>query len=990
MRENERTFSRGKGIMTKKTAQKSLPVLTRPIAPLPVHLKDEWADPRQPEYVAMREKASWKCPNGHPNYEETRERRARYGKGCPVCAGKASPAALQTPAPKAKRAPKATASAPPAAPAAATPAAPAAPAAPTSAPLLPSFRTLSAQSGGFVVRDALLAPMALYAFQLVKFPPAQSRPRATRRHVLVVDRSGSMYGDMTGLQSTLIKLLAVEELRRPDVLLSLVSYSSTGDVTEHFRDVRADGIGLREIDEINRLCPTGLTCMSGGLRAALGILNTSPLGTEAVVTLHSDGYANDASPMSERRAILDTILPALASVPGVTVNTIAYRSSSDFNFLAQIANAGRGVCIQAGNLADLASALERVQRSVAGAPVAQYIEVARADREYILAINPARQRTILHAPRKVRAAGSEIVRVEADDVAFRVWPVEDATALRQIAGVVEGSVVIADSAGTRSYSSQAQPENVSLMLAFARGLIGVGEATLGKLVAVSTGVVALGKHARALTGPQIAALAAETESQLWGVPGARHALSPSPAPAVTLPELLALLGKWRSSIKVHVPTLMEGYKRVGVRRVPGKWVDGKLARPLVDVAPRRAGAIGSHGWADLTSIEINGEEAAINLTCAQPVDLVRWDSEERTGTPTRLGEVAGVSLEHLRTFRSFTILADGATRVDSLPIRVTSVAAWIDLRASGVAACGGNFDPTRPVDVSLNLPLLRSARDVAPPDAKTIRSALAVSTLAKLLRASLADGEERTGYTPEQIAALRDVHLTPSLYFSPPTTYAYPDVKRAQIEGKIDSRVRYRVTFGADGILSPSELSSPSALIQRHFVVTQGGSTAIPIEKPTAIDFFNPANGVRAKTDEEKRRQKPSPEDDIALPLYRFAMSRRAQPATFLAGAVALPFSPPRGEWSDAAARRETLDLYEKWLDSYYERRTDAVFFVGATGTVPQSWGPALTAEDLERATTGAVVVPKAYRDGAFYRIEGDGVRAIACVRAEESLYSVD
>jgi pilus retraction protein PilT len=153
------------------------------------------------------------------------------------------------------------------------------------------------------------------AFPLVKFPPAQSRPHTTRRHVLVVDRSGSMYGDMTGLQSTLIKLLAVEELRRPDVLLSLVSYSSTGDVTEHFRDVRADGIGLREIDEINRLRPTGLTCMSGGLRAALGILNTSPIGTEAVVTLHSDGYANDASPMGERRAILDTILPPFSDMP---------------------------------------------------------------------------------------------------------------------------------------------------------------------------------------------------------------------------------------------------------------------------------------------------------------------------------------------------------------------------------------------------------------------------------------------------------------------------------------------------------------------------------------------------------------------------------------------------------------------------------------------------------------------------------------------------
>lgn len=972
--------------MSKKNAQKSLPVLTRPIASLPVHLKDEWADPRQPEYVAMREKATWKCPKGHPNYEETRERRTRYNKGCPVCTAKPIAAPAPAPTPKAKRAPKGNAAP--------------APTSPNSVPttLPPTYRALSAQSGGFVVRDALLVPMGLYAFQMVKFPPAQNRPRAARRHVLVVDRSGSMYGDMTGLQSTLIKLLGVEELRRPDVLLSLVSYSSTGDVTEHFRDVRADAIGVREIGEISKLRPTGLTCMSGGLRAALSILNTvgnGGIGTEAVVTLHSDGYANDASPSSERRAILDTIVPALASMPGVTVNTIAYRSSSDFNFLAQIANAGRGVCVQAGNLAELASSLERVQRAVTGAPAAQYIDVARADREYILAINPSRQRTILHAPRKVRAAGSEIVRVDAEDVVFRVWPVEDASAIQRIAGM-EGSVVVADGSGSRSFSSQAQPENVSLMLAFARGLIGVGDVTLGKLVAVSTGIVSLSKHARALTGPQIAALAAETESQLWSpTTPARTVLCASAPPRVTLPELFALLGKHRSHIKVHVPTLMEAYKRVGVRRVSGKWENGKLVRPLVDVMPRRVGALGSDGWADLTSIEVNGEEAAINLTCSQPVDLVRWDNEARVGPATRIGEVAGVSLEHLRTFRSFTVLADGAARVASLPLRVTSVVAWVDLKSAGVVEFSGKFDPTQPIDVSLNLPLLRSARDVAPPDAKTIRAALAVATMAKLLRASLSDGTERTGYTPEQIAALRDVHLTPALYFSPPTTYAYPDVKVAQIEGKVDSRVRYRVTFGADGILSPSELSSANALIQRHFVVTQGGSTAIPIEKPTAVDFFNPANGVRAKTDEEKRRQKPCAEDDLALPLYRFAMSRRAQASTYMVGAVALPFSPPRGEWTFVESRREALDLCEKWLDSYYERRTEAVFFVGATGTVPVSWGPALTAEEMERLTTGTVVIPKAYRDGAFYRIVGNdavgnAIHALACVRAEESLYSVD
>ena len=76
-------------------------------------------------------------------------------------------------------------------------------------------------------------------------------------HILVVDRSGSMYGTIGDVKGTIEKLLTLTEFRDPSLRVSLISYSSQGDVKLHFKgvtvaDVMAtDSPQLREIRSIH-------------------------------------------------------------------------------------------------------------------------------------------------------------------------------------------------------------------------------------------------------------------------------------------------------------------------------------------------------------------------------------------------------------------------------------------------------------------------------------------------------------------------------------------------------------------------------------------------------------------------------------------------------------------------------------------------------------------------------------------------------------------
>ena len=55
--------------------------------------------------------------------------------------------------------------------------------------------------------------------------------------IIVIDRSGSMSYDIQALKETLIKLLTLDEYINSQLVITLISYSSKGDVTCHFQRI---------------------------------------------------------------------------------------------------------------------------------------------------------------------------------------------------------------------------------------------------------------------------------------------------------------------------------------------------------------------------------------------------------------------------------------------------------------------------------------------------------------------------------------------------------------------------------------------------------------------------------------------------------------------------------------------------------------------------------------------------------------------------------
>jgi hypothetical protein len=122
--------------------------------------------------------------------------------------------------------------------------------------------------------------------------------------IIIVDRSGSMYCDIAALKDMLKKLLTLEEYMNSSMIVSLISYSTSGDCKVHFDRVKVSDVmkaGSKQQAEINRIASSGLTCISQALNVAKGLVRPDE---PTAIILHSDGYANDPSVWSEQRQVL--------------------------------------------------------------------------------------------------------------------------------------------------------------------------------------------------------------------------------------------------------------------------------------------------------------------------------------------------------------------------------------------------------------------------------------------------------------------------------------------------------------------------------------------------------------------------------------------------------------------------------------------------------------------------------------------------------------
>lgn len=794
----------------------------------------------------------------------------------------------------------------------------------------------------FATYDFVGAPKAYYKVDEIALTAPPVPAKVTAHHVVVIDRSGSMYYEIDHVKAMVEKVLTLEEYKDSEMLVSVLSYSSEGDVTAHVERARVEDVltpGSVHVENIRKIRSTGLTCISQALRAAKGLIKPDET---TCVTLHSDGYANDRSPGAEKRE-LDALVEDFRKMPEVFVNTIAYNAWADFKLLAYIANACGGTCFQTPTAKELFNTLHQTNDLLAS-QVTPAVEVAPEGADYTTFVSVA-ARKVLGTSGTLTVRG---VKAEHDRVAYRYTRMEK-----------------------EAWDALAAPEaDVRPILAFAATKIAEGRLNEAKYALVATkDETALEAHARALTNAQVAAMAAEVNAMVFdGIP-ATHVLSKTVglpnANMASVMKVLGTLGKYARDIEVDTVALRAGYKRRGVRRIPGtRNPDGSVTPPSFKTVPK------AEGWAKVKSFDLNRNNATVNMLLARPVDLVN------TADGSVVSEVAGIKID-LEAFNNYTIVGDGELNLGSIPLHITNKRLHRELVDMGVLV-DGPFDPSATYTVTLDgRPLVAYNATFNPSVFAGVFDRLAqMRTLSSILSACLKDKSD--AYTDDQVAALKSHYLSSSLFFSPPTTTEYADLQAALSEGSVDTRISYKVDFGTTKLLNLGELYSANAFLERHFTLNRNGADE---KKPkfdmrwdAGVTYGYKALSARTKINAADELQKPIFEDFLGLKAtgaIKAVLSSvgydDAAVATFLdaaAGKVA----------ADRAveAFTDARNSLERAMEVEYEAIAPVVFYIGSTGLIPDEFGgPKAMSADDARAAFPDLSIGKGESDGMFYDVGG-------------------
>lgn len=802
-------------------------------------------------------------------------------------------------------------------------------------------------------------------------------------HIFLVDRSGSMYSDMDAMKTMLEKLLTLAEYKDSTMRATLISYSSQGDYTVHFHRKTVEQImapGSAEVEAIRQLRVTGLTCMSQALEATKDYI--SP-GETTGISLHSDGYANDRSPTAERREI-DRICEQLKGLPNVFVNTIAYRSSSDFKLLASIANAMSGKCVQAGSVKEVFDALHDTSSLLSG-KMSPAIGVQLDGADYFTFVSHAAQ----------RVNGSAY-----DTILMGLTPNDDKTVF-WFRKVSENEWL--DSGAPVAQSG----ELLEPVYAFTMAKLAEGQLNTAKFALMSTrDAEMIPRHYRALTAPALAALYADIQSVLfWGKKTLREQMPQYGLGLHRIPliHLLSTLDEFKDDVRIDIHDLAHGYQRQGIARAKGVRNDkGVLERREIESRIKP-------GWdpnvARCGGFELNNATASINVLCIQPIQIYRPAESDEA-----ILEVAGVSLEDLAAFRNYTIVSDGALNVDHLRIQISNKRVHRRLLENGVLRDSSNgsietYDPKTWYTVGLDdLPLVDFTKPFELDELEGVMVQLAqMKSLISLLTALLQGRSDR--FTPEQIEALKAHDISKSLYYSPPTTNPYTDKTEALNQGQIDHRVSFQIDLGSTNpeILSRSQLHSGNQMLDRFYTVTIDGEVQ---KKPNWTMWWNPGATFGPKT--LSSRTKITPIDSLMKPIYDaflgfYSPLGVTTPLTnLLLGAGfttneasdflnALAARAPRSPHDEMVVEvfTDTLKKLQKASDQLFAVYVQPlVFYIGATGLLPDNFrATALTAEQIGERYPD-LKIGKNEQEGTFFAFRNGVLISVYAKSVAFSVYT--
>jgi Mg-chelatase subunit ChlD len=805
----------------------------------------------------------------------------------------------------------------------------------------------------FALRDYSGNPKIRYLVETVSLGGSEAPARAPSDHILVVDRSGSMYGDIEALRSYVEKIVTLREFEDPNSRFSLISFSSQGDVKLHFAHVTVTDVmraGSPYLQEIRAIRATSMTCISQGLKLAETLIDDTRV---TAISLHTDGYANDRSPSAEGREIQSAV-DALKKHPRVFVNTIAYRDSCDFALMARIANQLSGTCVQARDLRQVYQALYDTSKLLAGS-VAPTVEVPGGGASYVLFVSRS-ARKVLGSATSLQVQG---LASTDDRIAYRLTEV-DAAAYDAATVPVNGE------------SAPAEP-----IFALSRALLAEGQYNQAKYALVAARhEELLTTHARALVVSDIARMAAAVEEQLFhGTPYTYQRAYGLPAAGPSVLRVMEILNRHpEAEVEVDLKALTATYRRRGVKRIPGtRTASGEIEPPVVEGRPVKS----VDGFSKTGGFELNRNTATANL-------LVRGEQEiYRTASGERITDVAGVKIDRLATFNNYTIVSDGQLNVAALTLRTAKgKALFNELKSAG--AITGTYTPNAPFTVRLDtLPLVDYGTAFATITPEDVRHLAELTVLGKFLSGMLKG--ESTDYTPEQVAALKAVGLSPKLYLTTPTTTPYSDLQKALSDGSIDTRLSYKIDVGLPALTSLAKLKSGNDFLDRRFVDENAapkekapkekapkGEKAPKAPKLTLDRAFNADVKLAVKP---TGRLKLDANDEIAFPVYAGLLGLGDEKLVRdllenLGLDVSVFIQALRGSDKDVrvTAAADALGLVEKAVEAVYEKIRPLAFYVGATGIVPEELqAKAFNAEQFEIAYPDAALSSSEKDEGTFF-----------------------
>ena len=760
--------------------------------------------------------------------------------------------------------------------------------------------------------------------------------------IFIADASGSMYGDMPALRSMVEKLLTLQEYKDEAMFASLLSFASNGDLVTHFSHVRVGDImapGSSYVENIRKMGTRGLTCISQGLEAVPALVQPGEL---TACVLLSDGFANDRSPGAERRQI-DLLVEKLRVIPNLFVNTIAFRDWADFKLLSFIANACSGTCFQAPSVKEVFDTLHGTTKVLTGS-TQPALTVPIGDADYQIFTSKYANKTI---------GGSS-------DFVVRGLRATDSGLIYRLKAITEAE-----------YNALNVPVDVSLTLPLALARLAEGDINGAKYAMITSRIKGLIRtHAAALVNEQLAAMAADIEkvyyndytvefTREYGVPNAN-------IPSVV--DVLSTLGDHAQDVDVDGDFLRSHYKARGVRRVPGtRNDDGTIAAPWVKVAHRGG------NWLRVRSFDMSRNTATINMLTDHDVDLVRTDDN------TVISKVAGVDL-NLKGYANYTLVGDGTVNVDTLRVRIKSKALHRKLVDLGVVS--GTYEPSMVAEISLkDRPLISYATSFDPSTLDGVFHRLArARVLASILNASIKG--ESSSLTADQLAELKRHFITPSMNVSLPTTTEYRDLAEALANGTVDTRVSYNIDLGSVklGMLNLADLYSANEFLARHYTVSTGG---VEEKKPTFTSFLDrPVYGrktlsSRTVINDVDNLMKPifddvlnlAPNGSIRDILTDLGIDGVDDVYNALWGAV------------DRDTAVDTLLRLRRQVDSkletlFHDVVSPLVFFIGATGLIPDTFGCRAMTADQIRQTAPNLSLGKTNEDATFYLV-GDTVLTV-------------